>query len=110
MPKTYTVFLTQDAMDDLKTVHDYLFDHESPGRADYVIGKIEKTFKTLARFPERGPYPLELAEVGIKEYREVFFKPYRIIYRVQNNKVYVMMIADGRRDMQTMLLRRLLNS
>ena len=108
MPQTHTVFLTLDAMDDLERIHDYIFHHDSPGRADYVIGKIEKTFGKLTLFPQRGAYPPELLEVGIKEYREVFFKPYRIIYRIQDNKVYVMMIADGRRDLQTLLLRRLL--
>jgi len=108
MPQTHTVFLTQDAMDDLEAIHDYVFDHDSPNRADYVIGKIEKTFEKLSIFPERGAYPPELLEVGIKEYREVFFKPYRIVYRILNNEVYVMMVADGRRDLQTLLLHRLL--
>jgi toxin ParE1/3/4 len=107
-PPTHTVFLTQDAMDDLGAIHDYIYDHDSPERADYVIGQIEKTFERLTLFPEIGGYPPELLEVGIKEYREVFFKPYRIIYRIQSNKVYVMMIADGRRDLQALLLRRLL--
>ena len=37
-----------------------------------------------------------------------FLEPYRIIYRVLDNTVYVLVIADGRRDMQTLLQRRLL--
>ena len=56
MPYTHTVFLTQDAMDDLEAIHDYIFCHDSPGKADYVIGKIEKTFGKLTLFPERGAY------------------------------------------------------
>jgi len=108
MPHTHTVFLTQGAMDDLEAIHDYIFLHDSPGKADYVIGKIENTFGKLTLFPERGAYPPELLEVGVREYREVFFKPYRIIYRIQYDRVYIMVIADGRRDLQTLLLRRLL--
>jgi toxin ParE1/3/4 len=107
-PIAYTVFLTLDAVDDLKAIHDYIYNHDSPTGADYVIGQIEKSFGRLSMFPERGAYPPELLELGIKEYREVFFKPYRILYRIQRNKVFVMMIADGRRDLQTLLLRRLL--
>jgi toxin ParE1/3/4 len=42
-----------------------------------------------------------------REYREIFFKPYRIIYRIVAERVYVTVIADGRRDMQTLLQRRL---
>ncbi|MCY3667349.1 MAG: type II toxin-antitoxin system RelE/ParE family toxin, partial [Gemmatimonadetes bacterium] len=56
----------------------------------------------------RGNYPAELLDIGIREYREIFSKPYRIIYRVMENNVYVLLIADGRRDMQTLLQRRLL--
>jgi len=105
---THTVFLTQDAVSDLEAIHDYIFDHDSPTSAAHVVDKIEKVFESLSLFPERGAYPPELLAVGIKEYREVFFKPYRIVYRIQNDKVYVVLIADGRRDMQTLLLRRLL--
>jgi len=47
---------------------------------------------------------------GIREYREVYFKPYRIIYRVCPEGVYAMVIADGRRDMQSLLQRRLLQA
>ncbi len=39
-----------------------------------------------------------------------FFKPYRIIYRVERRTVYPYLIADGRCDMQTLLSRRLLDT
>ena len=60
--------------------------------------------------PERGSHPKELLELGIREYRQMFFKPYRLIYRVTGGKVYVHLVVDGRRDMQTLLSRRLLES
>jgi toxin ParE1/3/4 len=46
--------------------------------------------------------------MGIAEYREAHFKPYRIIYRVANQAVEIYCVLDGRRDMQSLLLRRLL--
>ena len=64
----------------------------------------------MADNPQRGTYPKELLAIGLREYREIFFKPYRIIYRVMNQNVYVMVIADGRRDMQALLQRRLLQA
>ena len=63
---------------------------------------------SLSENPQRGAYPKELLAIGLQEYREIFFKPYRIIYRIINNNVYVLLIADGRRDMQALLQRRLL--
>ena len=56
------------------------------------------------------PFLVQLTDDGIREYREIVFKPYRIIYRVMEDNVYVLVIADGRRDMQTLLQRRLLQA
>jgi toxin ParE1/3/4 len=104
------VLLTDDAVQDLNVLYDYVFDHDSQGKADYVLEQIENAFSSLSENPERGAYPKELLALGIREYREVFFKPYRIIYRIIGKKVYVLLIVDGRRDMQTILLQRLLEA
>ncbi|MBN1515250.1 type II toxin-antitoxin system RelE/ParE family toxin [Candidatus Sumerlaeota bacterium] len=104
----YTVLLTESAARDLAEIHEYIDLHDSPRKADTILAKIEKAFQSLAGSPERGSHPRELAALGIREYRQVFFKPYRIIYKVSGRNVYVMLIADGRRDMQAFLERRLL--
>lgn len=46
--------------------------------------------------------------MGIREYRETFFKPYRIVYHIDDARVFISLIADGRRDMRSLLARRLL--
>jgi toxin ParE1/3/4 len=106
----FAVLLTSDAAHDLNELYDYIAVHDSPRKADYVLEQIEKTFSTLSEFPERGVYLKELLKLGIREYREIFFKPYRIIYRVMDKNVYVLLIVDGRRDMQSLLQRRLLDA
>lgn len=106
----FQVFLTDDASRDLEELYDYIESHDTPGKADYVLDQIEKAFSSLSENPERGAYPKELLAVGLREYREIFFKPYRIIYRVMAGNVYVMVITDGRRDMQALLQRRLLQA
>ena len=107
---SFLVQLTNDAADDLEEICDYIDRHDGPGRADHVLEQIERAFHGLSEYPQRGNYPKELLEIGIREYREVFFKPYRIIYRVVEDNVYVLVIADGRRDMQALLERRLLQA
>lgn len=106
----FQVFLTEDAAHDLETLFDYIAQHDAPEKAAYVLDEVEKVLVSLAQHPERGAYPKELLSVGLREYREVFFKPYRVIYRVMAKNVYVMVVADGRRDMQSLLQRRLLQS
>ena len=51
---------------------------------------------------------LAMLALGIKEYRQTIFKPYRVIYRVTERQVIIYLIADGRREMQSVLSRRLL--
>ena len=106
----FQVFLTDDAARDLEELYTYIESHDAPEKADYVLERIEKAFSGLSESPERGTCPRELLVIGLREYREVFFKPYRIIYRVMGANVYVMVIADGRRDMQALLQRRLLQA
>ena len=106
----FAVLLTHDAARDLDELYDYIAVHDSPRKADYVLERIEKVLSTLSEFPERGVYPKELLKLGIREYREIFFKPYRIIYRVIDKNVYVLLVLDGRRDMYSLLKRRLLDA
>ncbi|MCZ6804694.1 MAG: type II toxin-antitoxin system RelE/ParE family toxin [Proteobacteria bacterium] len=104
----YKVLLTDDAVRDLEELYDYIFEHDSHDSDDYVLDKIEKAFISLSELPDRGSYPKELTELGIHDYREIHFKPYRIIYRRIGKSVYVYLITDGRRDMYTLLNQRLL--
>lgn len=105
----YTVLLTRDAESDLEDIYDYITESDSLDSANYVFDQLQKTLKSLSHFPERGAYPHELQELGIHSFRQTFFKPYRIIYQISQNRVYVYLIVDGRRDMQTLLAKRLLS-
>ena len=105
----FEVLLTQGAEQDLESIYDYIAGSDSVVSANYVLDQLMEVVESLSQFPERGSYPKELAALGIKEYRQTFFKPYRVIYRVIGNQVIIYLIADGRRDMQSVLERRLLS-
>ncbi|MCX7140508.1 MAG: type II toxin-antitoxin system RelE/ParE family toxin [Proteobacteria bacterium] len=103
----FEVLLTKDAEQDLEELYDHIATHDTAGNADRVLDRIETALDSLSTFPERGSHPKELLALGIREYRQTFFKPYRLIYRIVDQRVYVYLIADGRRDMQSLLARRL---
>jgi toxin ParE1/3/4 len=44
----------------------------------------------------------------VREYREIHFKPYRIIYQIVGRKVFIHCVLDGRRALQEVLEHRLL--
>lgn len=109
-PTRYEVLLSHGAEQDLESIHDYIVEFDSVAHADHVLDQITKAARGLAQFPERGSYPKELLALGITEYRQTSFKPYRVIYRVVGRRVIIVLIVDGRRDMQAVLSRRLLGA
>nr|WP_198982798.1 type II toxin-antitoxin system RelE/ParE family toxin [Herbaspirillum sp. ASV7] len=106
----FDVLLTEGVEQDLEALHDYISEFDCVANADHVLDRLMSVVENLSKYPERGSYPKELIGLGIKEYRQTTFKPYRVIYRVTGNQVIIYLIADGRRDMQTVLARRLLGA
>ena len=106
----FEVLLTEGAEQDLESIHDYISEFDHVTNANYVLDELMGVVERLSKFPERGSYPRELVSLGIKEYRQAFFKPYRVIYRITDGQVIIYLIADGRRDMQSVLARRLLGA
>jgi toxin ParE1/3/4 len=109
-PKRYEVLLTQGAEQNLEWIHDHIAEFDSVAHANHVLDRLMEVVDGLAQFPERGSYPKELVALGIKAYRQTAFKPYRVIYRVLGSRVVIYLIVDGRRDMQSVLARRLLGA
>lgn len=104
----YRVALTDHAAHDLGDIIAFIRRHDGVTQARHVLERMENTIRKLSKFPERGTHPRELLDLGIRDYREVYFKPYRIIYFIERKRVTIVLIADGRRDMQSLLERRLL--
>lgn len=105
---THSVTIADAALQDLYDIHDYLFEVEGPDRALAIVEQLEKQISTLSVLPARGNIPKELAENGQTSFRELHYKPYRIFYSIYEETVTVLLVADGRRDMQTLLRQRLL--
>jgi toxin ParE1/3/4 len=104
----YDVFLIEDAELDLFEIYQYIAINDSSERATYVYDKIKEKIYNLDQNPERGHKSAELERLGITDYLEIHFKPYKIIYQIINNTVYVHCILDGRRDLEELLQQRLL--
>lgn len=103
----FIVRFTKGARNDLRDLHVYIASNDSLENADHVSREIVRAALTLRDLPNRGTHPPELLEQGSRAYRQIFFKPYRILYRIRAKTVFIALIADGRRDMTRLLMRRL---
>ena len=106
--KKHQVIITFEAEKDILDIYDYIAKKDTLQNAEYVLDNLELLILSLEESPERGHYPPELSVQGIKEFKEVIFKPYRAIYEIIGSKVIVHLCVDGRRDMKTLLERRLI--
>ena len=104
----YQVHIIADAEDDLYEIFQYVANNDSLSRAEKLLDKLEETCLSLAELPKRGHVPPELKRVAVSDYLEIHYKPYRIIYQVSSNRVYVHCVLDGRRDLEELLRYRLL--
>lgn len=87
--RTYEVLPTEGAEGDLESIYDYIAEFDCKANADNVLDRIPEVVESLTAFPDRGTYPKELAALGIGDYRQAALKPYRVIYRVMGQKVYI---------------------
>ncbi len=112
--QTFEVLFTAGAERDLAAIHNYIAGHDCIANADRLLDQLTPVIDSLAHFPERGSYPPELLALGMREFRQTSFKPYRVIYRetypASGTQVFIHLIADSRRDMQALLARRLLGA
>jgi len=107
MSKIYKVRWTSNAKEDLLSIVAHIKE-DSPSIARDVYLKIKSKANSSNFFPLRGRVVPELQKEGITMYRELISSPWRIMYKVDNDTVYIMAIFDSRQNVEDLLLQKLL--
>jgi toxin ParE1/3/4 len=89
---------TDPALADLSAIRDYIA-RDSPRYAVQFIGRIIEAAEKLESFPEAGRRVPEAREEGI---RELLFQSYRIIYRLHSQRIQIITVLHGSRDLTQM--------
>jgi len=104
----YDVQIARGAETDLAEILAFLVAREGATVAEQILESLLDAAASLGRFPERGSHPKELLVLGIRKFRQVLVQPYRLIHRIAGDQVFLLLVADGRRDFQGLLERRIL--
>ena len=107
MNPKYKIIWTHVAEEDIKNIIEYI-SMDSPQNALKVLKKIKKKASDLYTLPERGRIVPELQDQGILQYRELVIPPWRLIYRIAERKIFVLSVIDSRRNVEDILLNRLI--
>jgi len=107
MNSRHKVVWTSVAENDLKEIIEYI-SMDNPHNALNILRKIKKKASNLYTIPERGRIVPELQDQGILQYRELIVPQWRLIYRIAEQKIFVLSVIDSRRNVEDILLKRLL--
>ncbi len=101
------VVILAAAQADLHALRRYSVKNFSSATWRSTFSKLKGAIRNLAEFPYLGGIPPELETVHLTQFRQLLSGMNRIIYEVRGDTVYVHIIADTRRDMQSLLMERL---
>jgi len=108
MSTTYKVKWTSNAKEDLLRIVGYI-KKESVSAARKVYGQIKEKAHSSNLFPLRGRIVPELQKEGITLYRELIAQHYRVMYKIENDTVYIMAVFDSRQNVEELLFQKLLS-
>ena len=103
----YEVFLLENAIKDLEVIYRSLKQRASREVALREIEGLEAACASLFENPDPGSVPHELERINTFEFRQIIFKPFRIIYQVVENNVFVFGLLHGKRNIQDILRQRI---
>jgi toxin ParE1/3/4 len=104
----YKVQIPSSVICDIQEITDYIAE-DNPAIALEILDKLENKINSLKEYPERGRAVPELLNQNIMEYHEIIETPWRIIYKIIDSNVFILTVIDGRRNVQDLLLRKLMN-
>jgi addiction module RelE/StbE family toxin len=92
--KIYTINVNKTAKNDLREIIKHI-SKNNPMNALNILKKIENKISTLHYFPENGRYVPELLKNNIKDFRQLTESTCRIIYKIDNNIINVLLIIKN---------------
>lgn len=101
------VFL-QSAEQDLKELRAYIIRHFGKEIWQDSYSKIKASVGVVQTYPLGGGIPEEFESLNLAQYRQVVSGMNRIIYEVREETIYIHLICDSRKDMKSLLTRRIL--
>jgi plasmid stabilization system protein ParE len=107
MAKKYHIKWAAPAREDINEIIDYI-SQTNINYAVKILNKIEEHIKQLDLFPERYRIVPELERYGYLLYREIIVDYWRIIYKIENNFVYIMLVIDSRRSLEDLILKKII--
>ena len=102
--KDFEVIWTKNAEFDLESIIEYI-KTDSIKIAKDIFFEIKNKCDDLSTSKRIVP---ELQQIGVLKYRKLRYKRWRIVYKIENKKIFIVVVVDSCRNIEDILSQRLL--
>ena len=106
MKKNYYIKWASPALDDLDEIIEYI----SKTNITYAIKIMDKIYEQVNKLnmnPERCKIVPELEKYGYLLYRQLIVDYWKVVFKIEGNIVYIMLVIDGRRNIEDIILKKI---
>ena len=107
---SFKVVILKSARHDLNELRNYIVNKFSHETWLITSDKLKSSLKTLELSPFSGCVPEEIEMLNLGPFRQIISDMNRIIYETRQDVVFVHAIVDTRRNLTSLLTKRLMHS
>jgi len=82
-----------EAIEDVEAIAEYI-DRDSKFYSQAIVSKIIEASRHLSQFPRSGRV---IPELGVDHMRERFIYSYRLVYRIERERILIVAVIHGKR-------------
>ena len=94
------IIWTEPAIENLNDIAEYIAVN-NVFAAQKMVKNVYSIVNRLESFPESGRIPQEIPEFG---YREVIINPCRVLYKVENNIIFILHVVRQEREIRNYII------
>ncbi|MEA1910523.1 MAG: type II toxin-antitoxin system RelE/ParE family toxin [Spirochaetota bacterium] len=103
------VIWSKDASLDLVDIVSYIKIDSGKGIAKEIYTRIKSEVDKIVDFPKAGIIVPELADIGITDIYQIIVSPWKVYYKVIEDKILVLSVIDGRRNLEEILYKKIIS-
>jgi len=97
MPRRHKITFAVSAVKDLEGIRQWYADQHLPDEGERLLREVVDQVERLVDFPQSGRI---VREFGVTQLREIIHPPFRIVYRLDNDRVRVVRVWRSERQLK----------
>jgi len=105
---SFKVMWSEDASLDLLDIVSYIKIQSGKGIAKEIYTRIKSKVDHIVDFPKAGILVPELVNIGVTDIYQIIVSPWKVYYKVIEDKILVLSVIDGRRNFEEILYKKII--